>query len=200
MQQSKFDELVHKSFIGRYEIDHKICEDLLQYYNENRHLAFPGETGSGSNRLVKESMDISLRPDGILTSSNDKYPDERVTVFIEELNHSLDKYKNRYSLLERIPTRLTEFNVQEYPPGGGFRSLHCERSCIDPSQVCRLLVWMTYLNDVPDGGTHFHYQGLTTEAVKGHTLIWPADWTHSHRGIPSPNHIKTIATGWIELC
>ena len=36
---------------------------------------------------------------------------------------------------------------------------------------------MTYLNDVPDGGTHFKYQELTAPAKKGLTLIWPTDFT-----------------------
>ena len=42
---------------------------------------------------------------------------------------------------------------------------------------------MTYLNDVPDGGTHFKYQDLTTPAEKGLTiLIWPTDFSHTHKG------------------
>jgi len=30
-------------------------------------------------------------------------------------------------------------------------------------------------------------------------LIWPADWTHTHRGIVAPNEEKIIATGWLHL-
>ena len=60
----------------------------------------------------------------------------------------------------------------------------------------RVLVFMTYLNDVPDGGTMFKYQDLIVPAKKGLTLIWPTDFTHTHRGIPSPTQEKWIATGW----
>ena len=28
------------------------------------------------------------------------------------------------------------------------------------------------------------------------TLIWPADWTFTHRGVPSPTQEKIITTGW----
>jgi hypothetical protein len=62
----------------------------------------------------------------------------------------------------------------------------------------RVLVFMTYLNDVKDGGTHFKYQKVTTPAIKGLTIIWPPDWTHTHKGQISDDK-KIIATGWFRL-
>ena len=56
---------------------------------------------------------------------------------------------------------------------------------------------MTYLNDVPDAGTHFKYQDLTTPAEKGLTLIWPTDFTHPHKGQITKHHEKYIITGWL---
>lgn len=57
---------------------------------------------------------------------------------------------------------------------------------------------MTYLNDVVDGGTHFKYFNHTEKATKGKTIIWPADWTHTHRGQISNTQEKIIATGWFS--
>jgi hypothetical protein len=58
---------------------------------------------------------------------------------------------------------------------------------------------MTYLNDVEDGGgTEFLNQKLVVHAKKGKTLIWPADWTHTHRGVVSPTQEKYIITGWLN--
>ena len=58
---------------------------------------------------------------------------------------------------------------------------------------------MTYLNDVDDGGeTEFYYQKLKVKPRKGLTLIWPADWTHTHRGLSSPTQEKYIITGWLN--
>ena len=34
---------------------------------------------------------------------------------------------------------------------------------------------------------------------KGLTLIWPADWTHLHRGVVSPSEEKYIITGWFDF-
>ena len=64
----------------------------------------------------------------------------------------------------------------------------------------RLLVWMTYLNDVTDGGeTEFPYYGLKIKPEKGKTLIWPAEWTHAHRGCPVGSEAKYIVTGWMHF-
>lgn len=63
----------------------------------------------------------------------------------------------------------------------------------------RMLVWMTYLNDVTDGGgTKFIYQDETVQARKGRTLIWPSDFTHTHVGVVSPAQDKYIITGWLN--
>ena len=55
-----------------------------------------------------------------------------------------------------------------------------------------------HYNDVKDGGTHFKYQKVTTPAIKGLTIIWPPDWTHTHKGQISDDK-KIIATGWFRL-
>ena len=98
-------------------------------------------------------------------------------------------------------------NIQYYPPGGGFKIWHYEnswqRSDKNPDDITmakRHLVFMTYLNDVTDEGqTEFFYQRRFVQPRKGLTLIWPAGWTHTHRGIPSETQEKYIITGWISF-
>jgi hypothetical protein len=58
---------------------------------------------------------------------------------------------------------------------------------------------MTYLNDVTDGGeTGFFYQDVKIKPQKGLTLIWPADWTFTHRGQISQTSEKMVVTGWLR--
>ena len=58
---------------------------------------------------------------------------------------------------------------------------------------------MFYLNTVTDdGGTYFSNYDLTLDAVEGRLVIWPAYWTHFHKGIVSASQEKYIATGWYE--
>ena len=54
------------------------------------------------------------------------------------------------------------------------------------------------INDVPDGGTEFKYLDIIAPAKKGLTLIWPTDWTHTHRSQKTRKHEKYIATGWFH--
>ena len=86
-------------------------------------------------------------------------------------------------------------NVQKYPIGGAYHGWHAERGGTATGH--RHLVFMTYLNDITDGGeTEFMYQKLKIKPRKGLTLIWPSDWTHTHRGLPSATQVKYIVTGW----
>ena len=59
---------------------------------------------------------------------------------------------------------------------------------------------MTYLNDVIDGGeTEWYYQNIKIKPERGLTVIWPSDWTFTHRGNTSPTQTKYIATGWFNF-
>ena len=58
---------------------------------------------------------------------------------------------------------------------------------------------MTYLNDVPDGGTQFKNYNLTVKAKKGKTVLWPSDFTHTHKSEISKKYSKYIVTGWMHF-
>ena len=44
----------------------------------------------------------------------------------------------------------------------------------------------------------FLEQDFTMEAKTGRVSIWPAAWTHVHRGQVSEENTKYIATGWFN--
>ena len=59
---------------------------------------------------------------------------------------------------------------------------------------------MTYLNDIEqEGATEFLHYGVKINPREGRTLIWPSEWTHVHRGIPTSSKEKYIITGWIKF-
>jgi len=102
-------------------------------------------------------------------------------------------------LKDIIPTvDIGSFKLQRYDPGGHFSKVHSDRTTIDTSH--RILAWMTYLNDVDDGGsTQFEHQNLEVQPQKGKTLIWPAEWTHAHRGNVVNSGVKYVITGWMHF-
>ena len=111
-----------------------------------------------------------------------------------EDSHEGLKYTDKFSLYD-------SFNIQYYKPGGGFKIWHHETTNFTnyPNpQTTRALAWMVNLNDCPGGGTHFMEQDFTMEAKRGRVSIWPAAWTHIHKGQISETHEKYIATGWFN--
>lgn len=144
----------------------------------------------------KKSTDITFNPQFI------EHPQwgSLLQEFIPILQKNIVDYKIRFSTafehISHIDVSPT-FNMQRYEPKEGFFTYHCERASF--GYLDRVLVWMVYLNDVDDRGeTEFLYQHQFERPKKGTLLIWPADWTHTHRGIASPTQTKYILTGWVN--
>lgn len=169
-----------------------ISDSLIDEYNnsENKSVALVGYSEhKGVNTDIKDSVDVGLGPDYLNDSSYGDHVRECVRLYFETY---LFSKVNGVFPKEGV-------NIQKYPVGGGFKVWHHERLNPVYPEAIRHFVFMTYLNDVPDGGTEFYHQGLKIRAEKGLTLIWPADWTHTHRGEISLTKEKIIATGWLHL-
>ena len=70
----------------------------------------------------------------------------------------------------------------------------------DPYECEKLLQYLLEgYHKYYDGGTEFLHQNLKIPCKKGLTLIWPAAWTHTHRGVIDENLPKTLITGWIDI-
>jgi hypothetical protein len=137
------------------------------------------------------------------------------TEYVEQLNKVCSLYVDKYKFCsQNVKFRLTTFKdvpeeiinnandpllkFQKYYPGKSYYNYHSEFDGITAGVIKRRhLATMTYLNDITDaGGTEFYYQNFTCKPEKGLTLIWPVQWTHTHKGIPSLTEYKYIITGW----
>jgi len=108
------------------------------------------------------------------------------------LKHYIDEY---YSIKESDVISL-DIKCQMTPPGGGYHLWHHEDG--DLVHAARELVWMIYLNDMPDGEaeTEFLYQRRRFKPRAGTVLLWPAGFTHTHKGNTVLTEDKYILTGW----
>lgn len=114
------------------------------------------------------------------------------------LNDAIREYSSNFEILSDMSLRSTRQKLQKTKTGGGYHVWHCEKSVLDSSE--RVLVWSIYLNDVEEGGeTEFLYQSKRIKAEKGKILIFPASFTHTHRGNPPLSGDKYILTGWWHL-
>lgn len=118
----------------------------------------------------------------------------KIEAFIALYKRDFSKIFDQLDLMKVDPV----WNCQKYEKGNSYSKWHCENLGIRYGNRC--LAFMTYLNDCYSGGeTEFLYQEKTFLARKGITLIWPAHFTHVHRGIPSDSGEKYILTGWVNF-
>jgi hypothetical protein len=97
--------------------------------------------------------------------------------------------------------RCGEVTLQMYEQGrGGYFAWHTEMAPADPTgeKLHRVLPWMVYLNDVADGGeTEWLHQRRAVTPRRGRLAMWPAYFTHTHRGQVPRSSDKHIVTSWV---
>tara|TARA_B100001113_G_C21080758_1_gene609820 strand:+ start:853 stop:1482 length:630 start_codon:yes stop_codon:yes gene_type:complete len=179
------------------------CKYIIDYI-DNKELIRGGFNASTRTPGVVENIVDSKEKDcwQVEHTYLTKGSDDESKIIAEMLMKVLRKTSIAYGKLhpecmQVIPWYPYEgYNMQKYDPGQAYHGLHCENYG-DPVGTQRCLVWMIYLNTVKDkGGTYFSNYNRTLEPVEGRCVIWPAYWTHFHKGIPSPTETKYIATGW----
>ena len=184
------------NFIGSWTIEPiSICDDLISYFELNISKQKSGLTGKGLDIDTKDSVDITIRPKEIILPGNEAFK-----LYFDQLFECYKNYVEEWTFLNQISERLEigYFNLQRYKPGQHFKELHTERLSLE--SLHRIFAFMTYLNDVEEGGsTYFSHYDLEIQPKKGLTLIWPAEWTHAHRGNILKEGSKYIITGWISF-
>ncbi len=185
------------NFIGSWTIEPiMICEDLISYFELNIAKQKSGVLSGGLNLDKKDSIDITIHPKDIVQPGNEAFK-----AYFDQLFQCFKNYVEEWTFLEKISEKLEigSFNLQRYKTGQHFKEIHTERSSLET--LHRVFAFMTYLNDVQEGGsTYFSHYDLEIKPRKGLTLIWPAEWTHAHRGNILKKGTKYIITGWINFC
>jgi hypothetical protein len=183
-------------FIGCWNIEQNLlCDEIVNFFESHQEKQEPGQSAGAVNLEAKNSTDITVHPRDLKT---DEY--KVVKNYIDTLFACYEDYTQQFPFLGTImpSTDVGSFNIQKYLPGGHFKLPHSERTSIVNS--FRVLAWMSYLNDVEDGGaTKFTHQNMEVTPRKGKTLIWPAEWTHAHLGNIVNSGEKYIITGWMHF-
>ena len=193
---SEFGGTDQPHFIGSWNIkNNDLCKQIINFFEENKTLHKKGAIGSGIDQTKKKTTDIEINP-------HDLKNDEFICFnnYMDELHKCFIDYQHQWPFLKSIikDVDIGSFNVQKYSKGDHFSGVHTERG--NPQNSDRLFAWMTYLNDVDDGGkTNFAHYDIKIKPEIGKTLIWPAEWTHAHSGEILNNGEKYIITGWMNF-
>ena len=196
MNRIKIKSEKFPNFIGSWYLENdKISEEIIDFFENNKQLQKKGSTAKGVEIKRKKSTDITISPNRLSDPKYKVFQD-----YFSELQKCFMDYRDQWPFIKEFLTRINvgPFNVQKYYPGDHFAALHSERTGL--STLHRIFAFMTYLNNVDDGGTtDFHYYGLKIKPEIGKTLIWPAEWTHAHTGSVLKSGSKYIITGWFDF-
>jgi len=183
--------IVEKNVLTR-----KNCKNIIDFFESNPKCHKKGKIGTIGSGVVdserKSSTDMYLTFD----VKNAKCGEEKINLeLLKSVCDASSEFKEIYPQTNNLDQWQIDpnYNIQKYEPGEGYFLEHCEN---DNKNSPRVLVWMLYLNDLDDGGTHFPYQNKTLKAEQGKCVIWPAYFTHMHFGQVSYTQTKYIATGW----
>mgnify|MGYP001403359828 FL=1 len=196
MQRIEIPNTVNSpNFISSWMLnDTDMCDEIVNFFEANPTDQGAGAIGGGVDESQKKTTDIPIKPKQL---EQEKY--KIFNTYINNVVNCFNDYKEQWPFLNTIKgMEIGTFNLQKYSPGGHFSAVHTERG--SSSTMHRVLAFMTYLNDVEEGGeTSFHYYDINVQPKKGKTIIWPAEWTHAHSGGIVKQGCKYIVTGWIQF-
>lgn len=162
--------------------------------------------GITSTRRQSEDANKTFKSDTHLFAN---YRDYQLSKFDEEssldifwngLQECFEDYSEEYDILKEIGLSCNNIKLQKTNPGEGYHVWHCERNHLNGNEN-RELVYAIYLNDIEEAGeTEYLYQRLRIPPKENTCVIWPAGFTHPHRGnAVYGDKSKYIITGWFHL-
>ena len=198
MKQPEF-----KDFIATFPaaFNKRLCSRIIDAHTELNKLqeTVPGRVNGRSGqpeilKAAKNSTDVEL---GAYHSYRD---------LLYEVNNEMqvcyDAYQTQYWQINEYLARhsITAWQIQHYDhrDRGGYHYFHIENSGV--SNMRRVMAYIVYLNDIDVGGeTEFLNQAVRVQPRVGTVCIFPAYFTHVHRGNPVLSaQDKYILTGWFE--
>ena len=201
MKEEKMKE-EYKDFVGIY--DESVPVDLCEGFVENWEKAKKNRTiidlSKENEHTLTEKINPMQRKDEVIyvaPLSSTIYPRPPVSAYFECIQKCFECYVHRYSIMFEGNIFNDIFKIHKVGKSEGFHQWHYEKSGAE--YLDRLMVYMTYLEAPKKGGeTEFLHQSLRIEPIVGRTLIWPAGFTHMHRGNPPLDGEKMYITGWFN--
>ena len=171
-------------FIYKGKINKKTCKKLINIFEKNNKKEFVKTNHPTMTQIVL-------------------HKDERCLFsFKKELIKIKNTYIKKYKYIDKKQEPWDIFpyiKIQKYKPGESYFGWHAEVNGEwnhEYNSKDRILVFSTFLNTIKKGGeTEFFYQKEKIKPVEGKTILFPAFWTHTHKGNLT-KEIKYIITGW----
>lgn len=207
MQDEKITKFNFDQFIGVWDrfVPKPLCDEIIKYFDavqDTNGCYIPPKEGGFDSPSLNDGIYRSEDLYGGALNRKDfafllNYADGDMAQKVNScLKSCILHYVERYPQLKQAGLISTDLKLQKTPPEGGYHLWHYENSTM--SHAMREVTWMIYLNDMPegDGETEFMYQRRRIRPTAGTVVIWPAAYTHVHKGNTVFSQDKYILTGW----
>lgn len=185
--------------VGIFEraIPADLCDKFVEFYDnaEAAGITKTRQELGDSEKSEKDDSALVIEPVFTLRATNYEF----VGTFLDLFWAFYAKYTEHYWVLKDAPRHYVHtIKIQKTRPSQGYHIWHAED--VAPHMQNRLTAFILYLNDVEEGGeTEFLFESLRVRPTKGTLVVWPAGYTHTHRGNPPLSGAKYIATAWTEF-
>lgn len=190
----------YKDFIALYRgvYPDGYCQHLI---NEFERLVKSGagidrQRSEGAPKHAKSDMQLGLNIGVHTVADFNELP--ATQIFFDGLQRCYNAYTEQFSILKNDRICGTAMKMQRTDPGGGYHIWHGEHGNGEHAE--RVLVYMLYLNTLAKedaGETEFLYQQRRLNPEENTMVLWPAAFTHAHRGnTVFGERSKYIVTGW----
>lgn len=204
MRDPKLTQSDFTDFIGIWEgfVPESFCDKLLSFgkavLDEELSVQHepvwdePGQAEITNGHVMYGSRDVRQDQSFMLNYVSSRWCNQ-INQFLKSCALH---YCDTFFALQNAHLISTDIKFQRTIPGGGYHMWHYENGSYECA--ARELTWMIYLNDVDEGGeTEFVHQPRRIKPTKGTVVIFPAAYTHTHRGgLLLGEQDKYIVTGW----
>lgn len=204
---------IRNDFIGVFDeaFTQKQCENFIRFFKnaEKAGLVFNRQDSENVSPFTKDDLSITANGQFLSEFMLEKTPElsqiyHQSAEFTKTLmDNALKEYCRSYPGVSGFPDgekklSIQDSKIQKTLPGQGYHVWHHEHGYSGRAPR-RVLAFSLFLNNVDEGGeTEFLYQKIRFKPLMGQLIIWPAYFTHAHRGNPPLSGEKYIVTGWIE--
>ena len=190
-----------EDFVGIFEnvFDQEFCETAISYFETMKSQGFTKTRKERENigRFKKddESLDLT-KIENLPMKIGSRLNSHFNTIFWEKCYKS---YVDKFDIIDKFDSHTVyQLILQKTSIGGGYHIWHCESGSMSTGR--RVMAFILYLNDVETGGeTEFLYYPKRITPAAGTLILFPSQYTHTHRGNPPISNDKYIITGWVEF-
>jgi len=174
-------------------IPHNLCDQIVENFKASQSVVDGRVINADGSHVVNKKAKISIDLDFSKEVGKDSEMDRSLFSLV---NLAFQRYVERFSVLKVFSIYDTGYFLTRYEKGQGFYDWHIDAG--NDATINRLFSCLIYLNTVEEGGeTEFFYQKVSIKPVRGRMVLFPAAWTHLHRGTAPVSGDKYIMTTFL---